>query len=194
MALQTVKSGPTVFSRSGGGVVSGKRAAPSVAHANLNFEARFTRHMNWKALAILFAAYEFSGQVFGAQPDNIIALTSSDQALFQISTVLMAVIGVTWLWMGLSNAVALTINKQGFSAFTLYGTQHIAWRDVARIDLKVGIQANAYGRQLWIHAAKGSVSKGFFHGIIPIYLEHVDKPVEDIMAAIRTYRPDLELS
>jgi branched-subunit amino acid transport protein len=193
MAFQSLKSAPKAFGRVTGGVVTGKRVAPAVANSNLKFEARFTRRMNWAALVILFAAFKFAGDVFGPQPDTITPLTNSDQLLFQVSTVLMAVIGVVWLWMGLSNAVALTINNQGVSAFTLFGTQRIAWTDIDRVELKVGMEARNYGRQIWIHAAWGSNSKGLFHGIIPVYLEKIDRPVEEIMAAMRAYRPDIEL-
>lgn len=177
------------------------RAAPvKVKHSNIKLDAHFTRRLNFLALAILYGAYELSGQFFsgfgpGSPPtgseSDFAGLGSSEWLVMQVSVVLMAAIGVAWLLAGLTGARALRIDPHGVSAFTLFGPQSISWRDIAKIQLRQDSQN--YGRQLWIHAAWGSRSKGLFHGIIPIYLERIDTPLDDIMAAIHAYRPDLNV-
>lgn len=171
-----------------------------VRYSTVKLGAHFTRRVNLLGLAIVFGAYKFAHHfvpAFGGElPSGFapgiateFAPGSSEYLVLQAGIVLLALVGVRLLYAGLTGARALSITPDGISAFHVYGTQTMPWRDIAKIELRHDYES--YGKQLLIHAAWGSRSMGLVRGIVPIYLGRIDTPLEDILAAIHAYRPDL---
>ncbi len=102
----------------------------------------------------------------------------------------MAFIGCAWLWQGFSQGVALSFTSKDVKGFTLVGSKTIRWEDIERLQLK---NDETYGTELIIHAKRGSPSGSIWLNCIPVAIKNVDRPLEEIVAGIRSHRPDLSV-
>jgi hypothetical protein len=96
------------------------------------------------------------------------------------------IIGVFSLWHGLMGRPALILDEDGVTGYNLYGRSHVAWAD---IDYLTSQHFKEHGRTLLIRSKKRLL------GVIPQGVEyspkHADKTEEEVLAAIRSVRPDL---
>lgn len=165
-------------------------SADKPAAPGRKFQVRYTWRMNWIAVGILLAAIGSVRDLAAPADMKLIPLTGIDPMLMWLGTILMGVIGLAWLWQGLSNAPALTFNNGEIIGFTLLGTKIIRWADIDRLQLK---NDDTYGKELIIHAKRASPSGSFWLNCIPVSLRSVDKSLEEIVDAIRRRRPDLSV-
>jgi hypothetical protein len=110
-----------------------------------------------------------------------------------IAIAVAVIIGIAWIAQGLTRARALRIDATGVIGFTLLGTRHFAWADIALVKVD---WHPIYKQQMTIHATVGSATGGW--GIIsptmiPVMTGKTDKTLADILAAIRQHRPDLPI-
>ena len=157
------------------------------------FTAKFNWWLTWVAFGILVtgvgAVTDFSGS---ADADTgglqTVPMFSFENDLFFWSGILMVVIGGVWFVKGLLGAPALTMTDSHVSGFTLLGTKNIRWQDVARVKVT---NDPTYGKSIEIHATRGTPSSNIILNCIPIYVGLIDKTDEEVMEAIRYFRPDL---
>ena len=188
MSTSNTHTSPSFGRRGATGAVS--RSGP--VRAGATYVVRYGMRTNWIALLILGMAVTSARDLL--QPAEtglkVIPLTGMDPTLMWIGTILMGVIGCAWLWQGFSNAVALSLTAQDVSGFTLLGTKTIRWDDVDRLQLR---NDDTYGQELIIHAKRGSPSGSIWLNCIPVAVKNVDRPVEEMVSAIQSHRPDLHI-
>ena len=172
----------------------GRRAQPLSAASRsrpaASFETRYTWRVNWMALGLLIMAAASARDLFQPGPSSmkLIPLTSFDPLLMWLGTLGIGLVAVVWLWQGFARAPALTMNITGVSGFTLFGTKTIPWKEIDRLRLT---RHDTYGTELQIHARRGTPSSSIWLNCIPIYVDTVDASLDEIIAAINVYRPDL---
>lgn len=167
-----------------------RRSSAATNRAGTSFQTRYTWRINWLALGLLIAAASGARDLLQPSPSamKLIPLTDFDPLLMSIGTIAIGLIAVVWLWQGFARAPALTTTLTGVSGFTLFGTKSIRWSEIDRLDVK---RHNTYGLELQIHARRGTPSSSIWLNCIPVYVDTVDSSLDEIIAAIQTYRPDL---
>lgn len=155
-----------------------------------DFVVQFTMKMNWLSITMLITAGTGAYGMLGPSDQNLIPLTSFDPTLMWIGIIGMGIIGSVWFLQGLFAATALRMTSHHISGFTLFGTKKVNWDDIASLQLK---SHSTYGRELRINAKRSSPSGSIWLNCIPLYLNNVDRSLEEIVSAIQQYRPDLSL-
>lgn len=155
------------------------------------FVARYNWWLTWIAFGILLGGSSFLADFAGPSPDgmtNIIPFTPFDNELFLVSALLMILIGGVWFVKGLMGRKALVMKDSHVSGFTLFGTKTIRWQDVSHVKVQ---NHETYGQEVQIHARRGTPSSSLFLNCIPVYVGLTDKTAEEVLAAIRFYRPEI---
>lgn len=167
-------------------------AAHAVAEANAErFVIRFTWWLTWVAFGILFSgATSLSGLLFpqAGGLKTFGSLTPFDNQLFVVASIGMIVIGGVWFVNGLLGRQALVMTDKHVRGFTLYGTKTIRWEDVSRVTTS---NHGTYGKEIQIHAARGTPSSSIFLNCIPLYVALTDSTAEEVTAAIRHFRAEI---
>ncbi len=114
----------------------------------------------------------------------------SDETMFRICGLMLLTMGLVWAYQALVRGHALTIEARGLTGFTLFGTKFIAWPDVSWIELNWHPQLKS---MLTIHAKMGSETGGYLLTGIPVTIGRVDRSQEEILAAVRAHRPDVDV-
>lgn len=155
------------------------------------FVARYNWWLTWIAFGILVGGVSFLKDFSGPAPvegTKIIPLTSFDNELFLVSSLVMILIGAVWFVKGLLGRRALVMTDSHVSGFTLFGTKTIRWQDVSHVKVQ---HHETYSKEVQIHAKRGTPSSSLFLNCVPIYVSLTDKSADDVLAAIRYFRPDL---
>lgn len=176
------------------GIQPRKAALPAGGKADASgeyFVAKF------KLVTVLVASGLFLGGLlalpeFWAPPDphapKIVSLTPYDWEMFLGATIGLTLIGAMFLVKGLLRGRALVMTDSHVAIFTIVGTKKIRWEDLAQVKLSAN---DTFGKELQFYANKNNPSRRWMASYIPFYVAVTDKSVEDVMAAVRYFRPDL---
>ena len=118
----------------------------------------------------------------------VVPLTNVENGLFILSAVGLIAIGAAWFVKGLCGSRALVMTDHHIRGFTLLGSKTIRWEDIARVEIA---NHDTYGKQILIHAARGTPSSSIWLNCIPLYVALTDKTVGQVHDAIRAFRPDV---
>lgn len=152
-----------------------------------------TAHYNWKIGVVGASSLVFAVKAFHAVLINLSEQHTDQQFVFNLSIagIISALIGIGWLGAYLQQSPALTINERGVEGFTLLGTKFIAWEDVGGVEIS---RHNFYKEQVVIHAILGSKTGTWFGVLtIPVKIAAIDQPLETVLDAIRSYRPQVNI-
>lgn len=174
-------------------IALGPAAAPGgfTRSARPTLVARFS----WKIAALGFGMTSLASQFIhvglsAPSPGQNFVSAGGGQEFF-IAAVIAALAGLVWMLAWIARVPALKIDASGVRGFTLFGQRFIAWEDVTRLEK---IWAPRVGAQLVVHARFGSTTGGY--GVLQstrlnILTSRIDRPLDQVIAAIRHYRPDL---
>ena len=101
------------------------------------------------------------------------------------------IIGLLWLSRFFSRAPALKMDEKGVKGFTLLGAKYIAWKDVEYVKIEYH---SFYKEQIRIRAAFGSPTGGYFLHEIPLKTAALDRSSKEILEAIRSFAPNVNIS
>ncbi|MGD9785996.1 MAG: hypothetical protein AB7E80_15150 [Hyphomicrobiaceae bacterium] len=125
---------------------------------------------------------------FWAPPDphapKIVSLTPYDWELFLAATIGLTIIGALFLVKGLLGGRALVMTDSHVAIFTIVGTKKIRWEDLSKVTLSAN---DTFGKELQFYKNR----RGWGVSYVPFYVAVTDQSVDDVMAAIRYFRPDL---
>jgi hypothetical protein len=165
--------------------------ARAVADAAGRLEARY----NWRIAVMGFSLLSMAAGLYGVASGAVRGVQTSgvgqgagDEATLLLGASMAGAIGLAWFLCGVLRARALTIDSEGVTGFTLLGRKHIAWPDVARIELAWN---PIYKHVLTVHATMGSKTGGYLLTGIPVHIGKMDTTARAVLQAVRTHRPDV---
>jgi hypothetical protein len=141
--------------------------------------------MTYKAYGALSAMDHGWDMVRGAVP------ITQEAANYAILGVGMGIIGLLWISRFFSRAPALKMDEKGVEGFTLLGTKYIAWEDVEYVKIEYH---PVYKEQIRIRAVYGSPTGGYFLYGIPLKTAALDRSCKEIVEAIRSFAPNVDIS
>lgn len=101
----------------------------------------------------------------------------------------LAVLAGVWAVQGTFGTTAVCIGADGVRGMTLLGERHMAWSDVRRLE---AMHTKHQGDYLLIHGrVDGRLWELLRISSIHVGARIIDRPPEDVVEAIRTWRPDL---
>ena len=156
------------------------------------FVAKFNWWLTWVAFGIMVGGVAAVRSFVGSPSANAlktVPLFSFENQLFLASGFVMILIGGVWFVKGLLGRPALVMMDDHVRGFTLFGTKNIRWQDVSKVTVT---NHQTYGKEIQIHAKRGTPSSSWFLNCIPLYVGLTDKSADDVLEAIGYFRPDIE--
>jgi hypothetical protein len=152
-----------------------------------------TAHYNWKIGLVGASMLLFALKAFHAVQVNLSSEHIEQEFVLRlgIAGVLAALMGIAWVMAYVQQAPALIIDERGVEGFTLLGKKFIVWEDVGGVEIS---RHKFYKEQVVIHAVWGSKTGTWFGVLtIPVKIAAIDQPLETVLDAIRSYRPQVNI-
>jgi hypothetical protein len=150
----------------------------------------YNRRASWMGLIILVFLYFISKGVFSGPDQNGMQLSGFEHKLFIGVFCLAFFVAVMWFIQGLRGTTALSITRAGVSGFTVFGTKEIAWSDIHSLEI---VHHNMHGNFLILHGKTATwIGRKLWLNSITIGLKQIDRSLEEIVAAMQSWRPDIQ--
>ncbi len=165
----------------------------STGTANVTFEARHAVKFNIVAFGLLLAGGGAVRDLLDPTKVGVFGVPVSDfnQTLAWIGAVGILTIALYWLYMSLARSPAIRMTTSSITAYTFYGVKTVNWLDVDRISTTNDKQ---YGVVLEVYAKSESPLRFIFKKGFAMPISLTDSTLEEIVAAIRVHRPDLNVA
>lgn len=186
----------------GHGPADRRRSHPTSRQTTENgtYEFRYTPKLTWAGILLLAPIVDgtmgLSTNLANGAADNW------EQWLFSLTPWIVAVLGAFWVVTGLRGGLALKVAPEGASAMTLYGPAFHKWENVGRMTVRkkpgfvgdqiaslFGADTSSLSTEVTLYPTMGLST--WYRTPIEVRVDNTNTSLEEILAAIGRYRPDL---